>query len=961
MLQKHLSQLFFFLLIFISTTRAQQSGEEFRRTAVIDGNSINTVITNYAVLGQPGDVGPRGTWNGINNVYFGDMSALLGIELPIKDYDGDGIADTIHSVIITPVDRPGGGESGGGQFWGFEPVDSFFNAAIQDPTKGIALSNHPETWPEIWPDHPEYGSGVWNGLYGPDVFVGTQEAYYQIDDRNDEEMFMKYNFLPDSTNPSVKGYGIRVNVRYVQLDNPLYKDILFKIYDIKNESLHNYQKVVFGGLTGTYIGGETPEWNDDVSLYYPLDNIIVCSDFDNYIDPSANPDWQGDVGKFGEAFIQAPSNNKIASFDNFVPAGNITMSDDEDLWRRLTPGSFEFPNSVVYNDSIPEALKGEDGDHLYGSDFFSLAAGETKRIVSVLTYGYSKSKVFEKIRFAEALYHSNFDTTIVHQVVTLTSQTFHKNVSGTENIEWQSQNNNGYVEIWYSSNGGDDWSYVTKNAPNTGSYLWNTENFEDGSFCLLRIYIKNENGFVYGFDTSNYFTVNNDGNGSPYVKILNDEFNNGGTFTQENYDFNLLVGDPEGDPLLINVYYNLGMDSSYYFSQSINAVSDTLPQIYNVDFKSIPNSPEMRLKIEVTDGNLSYYDLTPAFDKETPRTVLSNQNFEIVSGYAEVPVEIRIIDSTQISGYEYIISFEDTLWNDNHKTFSVYNITRNEYTVLNKPFYPFVESIPFDGMVLYTEDVETHLDPVASRWNNPHPLNLGYQLSQFTSSVSDIYGYKDPFDYILTFSDEYNDSSNYLNQIFGQNAPPANFNINFKLFRVVGSEISRTQFAFTESNNFRQDTLSFLDQVTIANPEGTEISWKIIFTGDSSSNIPAGGDTLYINTIKGLSKYDTLRIFDLPADVKVVEGVPFTYSLSQNYPNPFNPSTTIRYQLPQDGFVTLKIYDILGREVTTLVNEEKTKGRYEVNFNASNFASGVYLYRIKVNDYVAVKKMLLLK
>ncbi len=91
------------------------------------------------------------------------------------------------------------------------------------------------------------------------------------------------------------------------------------------------------------------------------------------------------------------------------------------------------------------------------------------------------------------------------------------------------------------------------------------------------------------------------------------------------------------------------------------------------------------------------------------------------------------------------------------------------------------------------------------------------------------------------------------------------------------------------------------------------------------------------------------------------EPIPQVYALEQNYPNPFNPSTTIRYQLPQDGFVTLKIYDILGREVTTLVNEEKTKGRYEVNFNASSLASGVYLYRIKVNDYVAVKKMLMLK
>ncbi len=89
--------------------------------------------------------------------------------------------------------------------------------------------------------------------------------------------------------------------------------------------------------------------------------------------------------------------------------------------------------------------------------------------------------------------------------------------------------------------------------------------------------------------------------------------------------------------------------------------------------------------------------------------------------------------------------------------------------------------------------------------------------------------------------------------------------------------------------------------------------------------------------------------------------VSVTYSLEQNYPNPFNPATTIRYQLPAAGMVTLKVYDILGAEVATLVNEEKTAGRYEVNFNASNLASGIYIYLLNVNDYVSVKKMVLLR
>lgn len=87
----------------------------------------------------------------------------------------------------------------------------------------------------------------------------------------------------------------------------------------------------------------------------------------------------------------------------------------------------------------------------------------------------------------------------------------------------------------------------------------------------------------------------------------------------------------------------------------------------------------------------------------------------------------------------------------------------------------------------------------------------------------------------------------------------------------------------------------------------------------------------------------------------------FTYNLSQNFPNPFNPATTISYQIPQNGLVTLKIYDILGKEVATLVNEQKNQGKYSANFDASRLASGVYIYQIRVNDYVSSKKMLLLK
>lgn len=86
---------------------------------------------------------------------------------------------------------------------------------------------------------------------------------------------------------------------------------------------------------------------------------------------------------------------------------------------------------------------------------------------------------------------------------------------------------------------------------------------------------------------------------------------------------------------------------------------------------------------------------------------------------------------------------------------------------------------------------------------------------------------------------------------------------------------------------------------------------------------------------------------------------PLIFELSQNYPNPFNPVTIIKYQLPVDGFVSLKVYDVLGSEIKTLVNEFKNSGYYEVEFNATNIPSGVYFYKIQTENFSAVKKMIL--
>ena len=106
---------------------------------------------------------------------------------------------------------------------------------------------------------------------------------------------------------------------------------------------------------------------------------------------------------------------------------------------------------------------------------------------------------------------------------------------------------------------------------------------------------------------------------------------------------------------------------------------------------------------------------------------------------------------------------------------------------------------------------------------------------------------------------------------------------------------------------------------------------------------------------------DNMRVTPFSASVKSEGELPEMFALRQNYPNPFNPSTTISYRLPKQSNVTLKIFDVLGREVATLVNSVEQPGNKSVNFNANNLVSGVYCYRLQAGNFIDTKKLVLLR
>lgn len=162
-----------------------------------------------------------------------------------------------------------------------------------------------------------------------------------------------------------------------------------------------------------------------------------------------------------------------------------------------------------------------------------------------------------------------------------------------------------------------------------------------------------------------------------------------------------------------------------------------------------------------------------------------------------------------------------------------------------------------------------------------------------------------------------------------------------------GFEIERSKVKSQNSNEAVWEKIGFVN----GNGTTTEIkSYSFI-----DNNVTAGTYSYRLKQI------DFNGTFEYSNIIEVEVSSPQNFELSQNYPNPFNPSTTISFSLPQNVFVILKVYDVIGNEVATLVNEEKSAGRYDINFNAANLSSGIYFYSISAGSFNQVNKMTLIK
>ena len=238
-------------------------------------------------------------------------------------------------------------------------------------------------------------------------------------------------------------------------------------------------------------------------------------------------------------------------------------------------------------------------------------------------------------------------------------------------------------------------------------------------------------------------------------------------------------------------------------------------------------------------------------------------------------------------------------------------------------------------------------DPEIEKWtyvDSTNDAKIYFSMKQLADgSVLAIGGSSSLETYDLA-NDEWSKETNLI----GYPVTPYLFEINNKVI-VLGN-----------SDFFSLDLLNFTQQFPIQ-INTLEYDSHYIYL-ENSKMLKIGGST-FINDLIAPSTncYVSENIKLVNIESETINELPDRYSLAQNYPNPFNPSTTISFSLPTKEFVTLKIYDVLGKEIATLVNEELPGGKYSKHWNAEGLSSGIYFYNLTAGNNSNVKKMLLIK
>jgi len=334
----------FMIAVFCGITYAQTPLElrghaQYRRLGTMDGNLVHTLFKNYGeVTDYPNE--PSANWPSLGKHYCDGVALIVSAEVLNRD-----------GILIHPMEtqyREFVDKSPEDVLWGFEPRPYWFNMDTRE-NKYPAMSNDPNSWPVNWLDKPASWNGYWNGYFGKGIFNADLETVFVFDDDPDKEPNVQMNYYCDDADTTRGGLGIWVKARGFQWSQVLAEDCIFWLYNITNESSHDYEKTFYAQYIDWGIGG-VEDGADDIGEYDTDLDIAYAYDTDKLGTPG---NWYP-VGYAGYAFLESPG-IETDGLDN----DNDGITDE----RRYSDG----PGDSLF--THPYGFYGDDWDRFYNSYF----------------------------------------------------------------------------------------------------------------------------------------------------------------------------------------------------------------------------------------------------------------------------------------------------------------------------------------------------------------------------------------------------------------------------------------------------------------------------------------------------------------------------------------------------------------------------------------------------------------
>jgi len=270
----------------------QRGRERYNRRGIMDGNLVRTLYRNQGEIALWPDQ-PSGEWpSGSGHSYVDGIAVIVAAEAQNERDSTIHVMETQYREFVDV--------SPNGKLWGWCARPYWFNMDREE-NNSPALSNNSNTWPRTWPDKDHSWDGYWNGYFGKGVLNADLETVFVFDDDQDKEPNVKWDFYANPSDTSRGGLGLWVKARGFQWSHVLAEDCIFWLYNIHNESAHEYQKVYYAQYVDWGIGG-TDDGADDIGEYDTQLDIAFAYDEDGFGTPG---NWSP-VGVAGYAFLESP-------------------------------------------------------------------------------------------------------------------------------------------------------------------------------------------------------------------------------------------------------------------------------------------------------------------------------------------------------------------------------------------------------------------------------------------------------------------------------------------------------------------------------------------------------------------------------------------------------------------------------------------------------------------------------